>query len=96
MIVYDVLNDNKLFSKLALPKIIIDPTTKMDVSITFKLFKLVVLLETIVILFEIFTTSSVQRVSLEQAFVLLQVQFVLQSESKHLISQKTPTKLLMQ
>jgi len=42
MIVLDVLKDNKLFLKLALPKIVIDPKMNRDVSLTFKLFKIVV------------------------------------------------------
>jgi len=98
MIVSDVLKDNKLFSKLALPKIVIDPKMNRDVSLTFKLFKIVVLLfEMVIFLFDKYIVSSVQSVSLlEQVFELLQVQLVLQSKSKHLISQMIPTKLFMQ
>jgi len=63
MIVSDVLKDNILLSKLALPKIIIDPIRNRDVSLTFKLFKLVVLLEEIeILLFDKLTTSSVHNV----------------------------------
>jgi len=63
IIVSDVLKDNELSSKLALPKIIIDPMTNREVSFKFKLLKLVELFETIeILLFDKLTTSSVQSV----------------------------------
>jgi len=91
--VSEIVNDIVLLLIDVFPNIRNVPIKNIELLLIFKMFKFVVLVETMVILLKSvkLTTSSVHRVSLlEQVFELLHIQFVEQSEFKHLLSQYSP------